>query len=189
MFRSDVTVMVDGSLRVTERITVRAQGHEIKRGIYRDFPTRYEDRLGRRYTVGFRVVEVLRDGAPEPYFTEDRANGVRVYVGRKDVFLPPGEYTYSLTYVTTHQLGFFDDHDELYWNVTGNGWNFPIERAEAEIRLPDTVPDIDVNLGAYTGPSGATGASYEAEVAGAGRGANQMSLFAKDSDRVRDQPG
>ncbi len=45
----------------------------------------------------------------------------------KKVILPPGEYTYTFIYETDRQLGFFPEFDELYWNVTGNDWNFPID--------------------------------------------------------------
>ena len=44
-----------------------------------------------------------------------------------------------LRYRTTRQLGFFDDHDELYWNVTGNGWDFPIDAASATVALPGAI--------------------------------------------------
>ena len=74
-------------MTVTEDITVQATGQEIKRGIIRDFPTTYRDRLGNTVTVGFKVEEVLRDGRPEPYHTESAANGVKIYIGQKDVFL------------------------------------------------------------------------------------------------------
>ena len=47
-----------------------------------------------------------------------------------------GEHRYVIRYRTTRQLGRFDGYDELYWNATGNGWQFPIDVAEARIRLP-----------------------------------------------------
>ena len=31
------------------------------------------------------------------------------------------------------------DHDELYWNVTGNAWKFPIDVATATVLLPPNV--------------------------------------------------
>src|SRR5690606_34248614 len=74
----EIDIHSDRSLEVEERIRVRAEGNQIRRGIYRDFPTRYRDRVGNRVRVGFEVIEVLRDGVPEPWFTEDRSNGVRV---------------------------------------------------------------------------------------------------------------
>ena len=57
-------------------------------------------------------IRELRDGAPDPYFTERRGNGVRVYIGSRDVTLTPDHYTYTLAYRTDRQIGFFDDFDE-----------------------------------------------------------------------------
>ena len=130
-FKSLIKVHPDASMTVTEDISVQATGQEIKRGIIRDFPTTYRDRLGNTVTVGFKVEEVLRDGRPEPYHTESVSNGVKIYIGQKDVFLQAGVYTYTIRYRVDRELGFFKDFDELYWNVTGNGWTFAIDRAEA----------------------------------------------------------
>jgi hypothetical protein len=71
-------------LTVTEAIRVQAEGNQIRRGIYRDFPTRYQDPLGNHYTVGFSVEAVLRDGVPESWHGEELPNGIRVYAGSAD---------------------------------------------------------------------------------------------------------
>ena len=163
-FSSDIVVHPDASMTVTETVTVRAEGDQIRRGIFREFPTDYRDRLGNRYRVGFEVLSVRRDGAGEPYHAERLSNGVRVYVGRRDRFLEPGSYTYEITYRTDRQLGYFEDHDELYWNVTGNGWGFPIDRVAATVTLPETVPTESVTVTAYTGLQGSTEGSYAADV-------------------------
>jgi len=154
-FKSHITVNSGGTMLVTETIRVSTIGDQIKRGIYRDFPTRYKDRRGNNYVVGFDVKDVRRDNAPEDHRTENLSNGVRVYIGKKDFFLSPGEYTYTLTYQTDRQLGFFRDHDELYWNVTGNGWVFPIDAAAATVVLPKGVPRDKITFDGYTGPKGA----------------------------------
>jgi uncharacterized membrane protein len=86
-----------------------------------------------------------------------------VYIGDANVTVLPGRYTYELSYTTTRQLGYFADHDELYWNVTGNGWSFPIDFASAFVRLPAGVPSNAVTLEAYTGPEGSKGAQYTAD--------------------------
>ena len=135
-FVSDVTVNIDGSLDVVEKITVRSEGREIRRGILRDFPTTYTDRNGVQVRVGFEVLDVERDGFDENYTVESISNGKRIKIGNANVFLDDGDHTYKITYRTTRQVGFFDTFDELYWNVTGNGWTFPIERASTIIRLP-----------------------------------------------------
>ncbi|MEY4642400.1 MAG: hypothetical protein RLZZ227_2394 [Pseudomonadota bacterium] len=161
-FHSDIDVAVDGSMTVTETIRVRAEGVNIRRGIYRDFPTRYRDRAGNAYRVGFRVVRLTRDGRPEPWSDYERQNGVRVDFGN-DEFLPvPADYEYQLQYRTNRQLGFFEDHDELYWNMTGNGWDFVIDAASATVTLPAAVPAAQLAMEGYTGSGGEQGQDYTA---------------------------
>ena len=89
-FKSFIKVHPDASMTVTEDISVQANRQEINRGIIRDFPTTYRDRLGNTVTVGFKVEEVLRDGRPEPYRVESASNGVKIRIGQKDVFLRSG---------------------------------------------------------------------------------------------------
>lgn len=161
-WRSDIAVLPDSTLEVTETLLVRAEGDQIRRGILRDFPTTYVDRRGMRVVTGFDVIEVMRDGRPEPHRTERLANGIRVRIGEPEVYLAPGEYTYAIRYRTDRQLGFFPDHDELYWNVTGNGWDFPIDSAAAVVRLPGNVPADAIRAEAYTGPQGAQGLDWQA---------------------------
>ncbi len=76
----------------------------------------------------------------------------------------PGEYTYTLAYRTTRQIGFFDDHDELYWNVTGNGWAFSIDQASATVTLPRGVSGNRIRLEAHTGPHGAQGRDFTSDL-------------------------
>ncbi|MHC5034435.1 MAG: DUF2207 domain-containing protein [Planctomycetota bacterium] len=163
-FHSDITVKQDGSLLVKETIKVYAHGNRIKRGIYRDFPTLYRGPWFTRKTVPFDVHTVRRDGKPEAHHMETMQNGKRVYCGRKDVLLKPGEYTYTLVYTTDRQLGYFEDHDELYWNVTGTGWEFSIGHASATVTLPRSVPREQVQLDGYTGPQDAKGVSFASEM-------------------------
>jgi uncharacterized membrane protein YgcG len=165
-FHSDIRVLPDSAIEVIETIEVRAEGERIRRGIYRDFPTVYQDRGGRRVVTGFELLSVTRDGRPEPHHSEQRANGVRLYAGDPEVFLQPGEYTYRITYRSDRQLGLYADHDELYWNVTGNGWELPIERASASVVLPPGVPPQSIGVEAYTGPFGARGRDWVATVDG-----------------------
>jgi uncharacterized membrane protein YgcG len=163
-YHSDIEVFTDSSMQVTETIQVRSEKHEIKRGIYRDFPTDYSDRLGNRFVVDFEVVAAARDGQTESWRSEPQGKGVRVYLGRKDVYLESGDYMYTLTYRTNRQLGFFDDHDELYWNVTGNHWSFPIDEVTARVTLPEGLRAEQLVPEAYTGPLGAKGQDYSATV-------------------------
>jgi len=153
-FHSDIQVLRDGSLKVVETITVRAEGRKIKRGIHRDFPVAYTSKYLVPIRLPFDVVSVKRDGATEPFHTRDESNGVQVYIGRENRHIPLGNYVYEITYTTNFQLGYFDTHDELYWNVTGNGWEFPIDRASASVSLPADVSRDKLTHEGYTGPQG-----------------------------------
>jgi hypothetical protein len=161
-FDSTIQVARDGTLEVHEVIRVNAEGRNIRRGIYRDFPTIYRAQDGRTIVVGFAFVSATRDGNDEPWRLENVDNGVRIYLGSRSVELPQGEHTYELVYRTDRQMGYFADHDELYWNVTGNGWGFEIERASATVLLPDNIPRDQLKLEAYTGAFGAKGRNYQA---------------------------
>ncbi|GAB1399527.1 DUF2207 domain-containing protein [Aminivibrio sp.] len=154
-FASTAEVKEDSTLVVREDITVRVEGREIRKGIYRDFPTKYTSPSGKGITVGFSVKETLLDGEKVPFSTESASNGVRVKIGDPDSSAPLGVHTYSILYTTTGQIGFFEDHDELYWNVTGNGWIFPIEHAVFSLSLPNKTPFTSVDV--YTGVQGAKG--------------------------------
>ena len=152
LYRSDVQVQANGDFLVTETIRVNAEGRNIRRGIYRDFPLRFEDAEGRTVLAGFELLSATRDGRPEPSRVERNGSVARVYLGEEDVFLSPGVYTYDLTYRTDRQVRFFADHDEVYWNATGTEWIFPIEKAIAVIDLPDGTTAQDT--AAYTGSLG-----------------------------------
>jgi uncharacterized membrane protein YgcG len=153
-FHSLIEIAPDGTLRVQEKIAVVAEGKQIQRGIYRDFPTTYVGRWGTKVVVPFDVVGIRRDGQTEPFHVEPIQDGVRVYIGKRDRKLAPGPHVYELTYTTHRQLGFFEEHDELYWNVTGNFWAFPIQAASAVIRLPDGATSERIAHTGFTGPIG-----------------------------------
>ncbi|MGA8259522.1 MAG: DUF2207 domain-containing protein [Arenicellales bacterium] len=162
-YSSDISVHVDASMTVTESIRVRSEQNRIRHGIYRDFPTTYKTPAGVT-KVRFDVLDVRRDGQAEPYHIQSLSNGKRVYIGNKDRILPPGEYSYTIRYRTDRQLGFFGNRDELYWNVTGNGWIFPIDTVTARVRLPDGIAISNDSLKAYTGYQGQRGRDYRSRV-------------------------
>jgi uncharacterized membrane protein YgcG len=162
-FHSDISLQNDSSLQVTETIDVVAANSLIRHGIYRDFPTHYQDKLGNNYVVGFRMLGATLDSETVPFRTEDISNGKRIYLGDPKAFVSRGRHVYVISYSTTRQLGFFKDHDELFWNVTGNGWIFPIQHAEAMVHLPAPIPANQVTLRGYTGRQG----SYEASLTSA----------------------
>jgi hypothetical protein len=180
-FDSVVRVAPDGTLTVTETIRVRAEGAEIRRGIYRDFPLTFRDTTGRTREVSFRLLGVMRDGRPEPHFTRRQGSFIRIYAGQEDVLLRRGDYTYTFSYETGRQLRWFDGGAELYWNVTGNEWNFPIYQATVRVELPGSARPA--RWTAYTGPLGARGTAWRGSVNSGG------ALVAETTQRLASREG
>jgi len=163
-YHSDILVRTDGWIEVTETITVRAEGDQIRRGILRDYPVEYEDRFGNNVTVLYEPRSVTRNGNPEQFRSERQGRNVRTYFGRSDRYIEQGEHTYVYRYDAGRMLGYHDEFDELYWNVTGNDSTFPIDNASAAVRFDFAVPAESLQLQAYTGGFGEQGISYSAEV-------------------------
>ncbi len=153
-FASDVTLRTDGSVRVIETVDVRAEGIQIRRGIYRDIPIVMLGPSGNKIRVGLDVERVTRDGAVEDFRVERMGNFQRIWIGSSERLITTGEHRYVITYVMDRMARSFDTHDELYWNATGNYWDFPILKSVARVTLPD---DAVINdLSAYTGVAGST---------------------------------
>lgn len=172
-FTSDVTVQLNGQLLVKETIEIyngngsfsmwendaaiiNAGGgnNEIKRGIFRNFPVWYRDKYKLNYRTTFRLLKIEHNGQPAEYVTENQHNGINIKIGNAYTTLPVGKHTYVLEYETGHQLKFLPQLDELAWNVTGNGWNFRIEKASCTIHLPAGTSLMQ--NACYTGVQGST---------------------------------
>jgi uncharacterized membrane protein YgcG len=157
-FAVSLQVEADGNLLVTERITVRAEGRDIRRGIYRDLPVSYALPSGLEQSSPITLLGVTRDGREEAVHSERNGAWVRYYLGSADRLLDPGRYRYELRYRVERILLHHAETDELYWNVTGNGWVFPIRQASVEVHLP-----AGARIGqatAYTGAEGDQGRDF-----------------------------
>jgi hypothetical protein len=122
---TEIRVAKSGELTVVERITVQTRGKTA--GPHRDLPP------------GARVVEVIRNGHPEPYLLE----GERLRAGPG--VLPDGRHLYQLTYRCARRIAFLADHDALHWNLKGG------ERITAEVVLPAAVPAREIKVEASGG--------------------------------------
>ncbi len=152
-YSSDVTLHADGSVAVVETIDVNAEGVDIRRGIYRDIPVTMQGESGNKIRIALDVENVTRNGSAEIFRVERMGDFQRIWIGDPDDLLRRGEHRYTIQY-TMARMGrpSADGGDELYWNVTGNYWDFPILNSQAHVRLPDGA--VIANLAAYTGVAG-----------------------------------
>jgi hypothetical protein len=134
-FSSSVTINTDGSLSVTETITLVAEGQAIKRGIFRGFPA-YFTGGGMKSKAGIEVVSVTRDGKPEKNALKQSDDGIRLLIGDPGVMLEPGVHSYEISYRVTGAITFYEEFDKLFWDITGFGWTFPVQHADVAVTLP-----------------------------------------------------
>jgi hypothetical protein len=117
--RFDATIQVDsdGAIRVTETMVAHFTGSW--NGIYRTIPVKYRTAQGLNWTLGLDLQGATdEDGRP----LRVEASRERHYIKYK-IWVPGAEdvtRTVVLRYRATNALRFFDEHDELYWNVTGD---------------------------------------------------------------------
>ncbi len=155
-FKTEIKVESSGDIIVTEHITIKAESQKIRHGIFRDLPRFYKDEAN-TLPYEYKIIKVQRDGKLEPYSETNTGNALQVRIGDADIFIPQGQHEYLIKYRVKHQIRRFDDYDEIYWNVTGNYWDFPIDKATATITLPKVGL---VKHSAYTGGRGSTAHNY-----------------------------
>ncbi len=161
---SEIVVAANGTIDVTENITAHFIGGPWH-GLYRDIPVEYVTPQGLNYTL-FLTVKSISDGNGNKLRFE--TSRVRHYRKLK-IFVPNADnstHTISIEYTVSDALRFFEDHDELYWNVTGDEWDVPIRSASARAVLPEGTTNIRAN--AFTG--GYRSTAHDAEVAIAANG-------------------
>jgi hypothetical protein len=137
-YASDITLRIDGSVDVVETIDVNAEGIDIRRGIYRDIPVTMLGESGNKIRIALDVAGVTRAGQPEMFRVERMGDFQRIWIGNPDSLLRRGEHRYTIHYSMERMVRpSADGGDELYWNVTGNYWDFPILTSVARVTLPD----------------------------------------------------
>jgi hypothetical protein len=163
-FFSEIVVMPDGSVDVTENITFQFVGGPW-RGINREIPIEYSGPHGSNYTLFLDVKNITGEtGAKLKYETSRE----RHYLNLK-IYIPDADNstrTISINYTVSDAIKFFTDYDEFYWNVTGDEWSIPIESAGVHIVLPEGAANLRAK--AFTGAYRSTGRDADVQITGTG---------------------
>jgi uncharacterized membrane protein YgcG len=152
-FDAKIQIEKSGTIQVIETITIKAEGDQFKHGLLRILPLERKDKNGNRIDVEYTINSVKKNGNVENYFTKNEDDDWKIYIGNKEIYLENGVYEYQISYSTPFQVGYFDTYDEIYWNVTGNGWELPIDKVSCQIYLPSENNKFQ-NVQCYTGLSG-----------------------------------
>lgn len=146
-FSSTITISNDSSIQVNESISYDFEG-ESKHGIYREIPLRNNDGS----TLSIDSVMVTTQGVVVPYSVEEDDSIIKIKIGDPNK-LVSGIHEYSINYKVVNALVSFDAYDELYWNVTGNGWNVPIDIVSVKLHS-NSIKTLQSSC--YTGVFGST---------------------------------
>lgn len=158
-FSVDVQARQNGTLDVTETITVVAAGDQIKRGITRalNLDPLGGDDLPAAFT--YDVTSVTRDGVKEPFRVRKKGGMPTIYIGDKDVRLQTGTYTYVVKYRAANQVYPVGSTDEIRWPLEGKTGSLPVRDADITVRFDR---DIDIiQSSCYTGNFGSTAENCE----------------------------
>lgn len=153
-FQSEYTINSNGSVSVIETITYDFGWLE-KHGIYRTIPFTKTNKQGKKFRLEFTNISVTDErGEPYSFSRSTQSDNIKLKIGDADRTIT-GVHTYVINYTVSGALTYFSDHDEFYWNVTGDQWTVPITKAEAIINLPQGAAGQG-NFLCYTGSSGST---------------------------------
>jgi len=160
-FHAEVVVTPDSSVDVTETIHPHFYGTGWH-GLYRTIPVEYVTPQGFNYSLFLSIQSVTDgDGRSLKYESsrERHYRKFKIYIPNPDNSVQ----TVQIRYTVSDALRFFEDHDEFYWNVTGDEWTVPIQSASAHIVLPEGTGNIRANT--FTGSYGSRAHDARAEVA------------------------
>ena len=150
-FDATIEVSADGSIGVEEYIVARFTGSW--NGIFRTIPIEYRSPQGLNYTLRLDIQSVTDDEGRSLKYESSRERHYR----KLKIWVPGAANTtktVKVIYRVANGLRFFDEHDELYWNVTGDEWEIPIESASAQVTLPSGVSGVRAT--AFRGAYGST---------------------------------
>ena len=150
-FSVELNVRTDGYVEVTE--TINANFLQPRHGIFRYVPEKGTFSDGNRYDLGITFDGVTVDGAPASSSESHENGNVAWKIGDADRTLT-GAHVYVITYHARNAIGRYDDHDELYWNVSGDGWDAPLPVIVAKVLAPEHAPADKINSLCYTGAYG-----------------------------------
>ena len=151
-FEVDILTHKNGIMDIVETINYDFE-NEYKHGIYRYIPL--YSRVGDLYRIiKIKNAKVLRDGQNENFTITQTNEQIYFKIGDADKTIN-GPHIYKIFYTVENGIGSnYADHDEIYWNATGNDWDVVIEKAS--IRFDNDFNTEQNDLICFSGQTGST---------------------------------
>lgn len=163
-FVASYEIQKDASVLAVETIKYDF-GTGQRHGIYRTIPIKYKTEKGNRY-IKIEDIAVTDESSNPINFSKSRSgNDLKIKIGDADKYVS-GVKIYKLNYRIVGAMNYFSDHDEFYWNVTGNEWEIPIDSATATITYPPGSQKESSKITCYQGVSGSNQACLSSKIEG-----------------------
>lgn len=151
-YDTKMEIQNDSSINITEKIEFdfgNTKGH----GIYRKIPYKYQARGG-LFSYKYSEIKVKDEyGKDYVFTTENDWSNLNIKVGEENKLID-GTHVYIISYKIKRAINYFNDHDELYWNIVGTEWDNPITKASADIIFPRPIEEEDAKFECYQGQTG-----------------------------------
>ncbi|HLC94365.1 MAG TPA: DUF2207 domain-containing protein [Patescibacteria group bacterium] len=149
-FAADITINTDGTIDVVETITYDF-GEVSRHGIYRDIPYIKTNNAGKKFKLNITILSIEDENRKRyPYDQTQSGENIHLKIGDPNKTIT-GVHTYIIRYRVSGAVTYFSDHDELYWNVTGNDWTVGAQSASATVRFPKEIKQSQLKAICYTG--------------------------------------
>lgn len=153
-FGTDIIVNLDGTIDIKETILYDF-GNDERHGIYRRIPELTTNSEGKKFRMDFENFTVENERGEKYQYKITRSDSyIELKIGDPDATIT-GLNRYIISYKVSGALTYFSDHDELYWNATGNSWEVPIGFARTVVKFPSAVGD-ELKTTCYTGSVGSS---------------------------------
>lgn len=136
-------------LKVIETLTAEFPSYNQNKGIVRAIPIYYDG-----HKNSFELLSLTRNGVKENVYSMDYS-GDFVNVGTGTGEYLTGTQKYQITYTLRDVVKSFDNQQEFYWDVNGNGWSQYIDKTTATVYVSkDLLPYLTGDISCYQGAYG-----------------------------------
>ncbi|MFC1626800.1 DUF2207 domain-containing protein [Patescibacteria group bacterium] len=149
-FDVELYIQKDGSIDVTEYIYYDF-GPVDRHGIYREIPLEKTNNEGKKFLLDITNITVLSKTQTPIKHTVTTNNRIKkIKIGDPDKIIQ-GKQLYVVQYSVSGALAYYSDHDELYWNITGNDWETTIHSASINVHFPEFIENQHIQMACFTG--------------------------------------
>ena len=153
-FSVQADVNADGTVKFKETIDYDFTPNE-RHGIFRILPFSKTNSEGKRFKMSISDFTVTdSQGNPYRFSQTGDGNAIKLQIGDPNRTIT-GIHTYVISYHVAGGISYYSDHDELYWNVTGSEWLYPIQHSKMTVVLP-VIDKQGLNAACFTGSTGST---------------------------------